>query len=261
MCKIISIVNSKGGVGKTSVTANLGIGLAREGYRVALIDSDPQGSLSVSLGYAEPDAMGVSLVTVLEMTVNGEAADPGFGMLHHAEGVDLMPGNIELSGFEVSLLTVMSREFLMKEYVEALKPLYDYIIIDCMPSLGALTLNALCAADSVLIPVQAAYLPVKGFMQLMRTIGNVKRRLNPELEIEGILLTMVDLRTNFARDICRELREQYGEKIHIFENEIPFSVRAAEATAEGVSIFSYDGKGKVAAAYEKLTKEVIGNGR
>ena len=183
------------------------------------------------------------------------------GILHHEEGIDLMPGNIELSGLEVSLVNVMSRERIMQEYIGMVRDYYDYILIDCMPSLGMITINAFACADSILIPVQAAYLPVKGLQQLIKTIGKVKRQINPKLEIEGILLTMVDSRTNYARDISAMLKEAYGSRVKIFENIIPISVRAAEISAEGVSIYKHDPKGKVASAYSSLTEEIITSAR
>ena len=181
------------------------------------------------------------------------------GIMHHDEGIDLMPGNIELSGLEVSLVNVMSRERIMQEYINVVKDFYDYILIDCMPSLGMITINAFSCADSILIPVQAAYLPVKGLQQLIKTISKVKRQINPKLSIEGILLTMVDSRTNYAKDISAMLRESYGSKVKIFANNIPISVRAAEISAEGVSIFEHDPRGKVASAYLSLTEEVLAN--
>jgi len=259
VCRVIAIANQKGGVGKTTTTGNLGIGLAKQGKKVLLIDADAQGSLTASLGYREQDALEVSLATVLGKLLQDEEIDPTEGILHHTEGVDLMPGNIELSGLEVSLVNVMSRERILQEYISIVRESYDYILIDCMPSLGMLTINAFACADSILIPVQAAYLPVKGLQQLIKTIGKVKRQLNPKLEIEGILLTMVDSRTNYARDISAMLQEAYGSRVRIFENIIPVSVRAAEISAEGISIYEHDPKGKVATAYLSLTKEVITN--
>lgn len=158
MCKVISVSNQKGGVGKTVTCVNLGIGLAREGKRVLLIDADPQGSLTISLGCQEPDKLEYSLATVMMKIINDEEFDATAGIIHHKEGVDILPGNIELSGLEISLIGVISRETILREYVESIRDQYDYIIIDCMPSLGMLTINALACADSVLIPVQAAYL-------------------------------------------------------------------------------------------------------
>ena len=259
MCKVIAIANQKGGVGKTTTTSSLGIGLARQGKKVLVIDGDAQGSLTASLGFTEPDKLEVTLANILEKVINDEEMEAGYGILKHEEGIDLMPGNIELSGLEVSLVNVMSRELVLRSYIEKAGDGYDYILIDCMPSLGMITINAFACADSVLIPVQAAYLPVKGLEQLIKTIGKVKRQINPKLEIEGILLTMVDSRTNYARDIITLLIETYGNRVRIFENSIPMSVRAAEMSAEGISIYEHDPKGKVARAYQSLTKEVLGN--
>ena len=222
-----------------------------------LIDADAQGSLTASLGYTEPDSLENTLATIMGKVINDEEITSIEGILHHKEGIDLMPGNIELSGLEVSLVNVMSREMVLRNYIKIVRNTYDYILIDCTPSLGMITINAFACADSILIPVQAAYLPVKGLQQLIKTIGKAKRQLNPRLEIEGILLTMVDKRTNYARDISVMLQEAYGSRVRIFSNHIPMSVRAAEISAEGVSIYSHDPQGKVAEAYLSLTKEVL----
>jgi len=257
MCKVITVSNQKGGTAKTTSCVNLGIGLASAGKKVLLIDTDPQGSLSISLGYPEPDEMENTLATLMMNIVNDEEFCLEDVLIHHEEGVDILPSNIELSAIEVSLVNVMSRELILRQLVERVRDAYDFIIIDCMPSLGMMTINALACADAVLIPVQAAYLPVKGLQQLIKTISRVKRQLNPKLKIEGILLTMVDNRTNYAKDICSMVYEAYSSSIKVFKTEIPMSVRAAEISAEGSSIYKYDPKGKAAYAYSELTKEVL----
>lgn len=257
MCKVIAIANQKGGVGKTTTAVNLGIGLAKAGKRVILIDADAQGSLTASLGYEEPDKIDYTLATVLAKIITEEDIDPQEGILHHVEGIDIMPGNIELSGLEISLVNIMSRELVLKEYLSMVKDSYDYVLIDCTPSLGMITINAFAAADSVLIPVQAAYLPVKGLEQLIKTVRKVKRQINPRLQIEGILMTMVDERTNYAKEIIALLSEGYGRDVRIFSNNIPLSVRAAEISAIGESIYKHDPRGKVAMAYQSLTEEVL----
>lgn len=256
---IMAIVNQKGGTGKTTTCENLGVGLAMERKKVLVVDTDPQASLTISLGYPIPDKLSLTLSDMMQKVMMEEPVVPGEGILHHQEGVDLMPANIELSGMEVSLVNAMSRETILKQYLDTIKKDYDFILLDCMPSLGMLTVNALAAADNVLIPVQAAYLPAKGLEQLLQTINKVRRQINPKLRIEGILLTMVDSRTNYSKDISNLIRENYGGKLKVYKTDIPRSVRAEEISAEGKSIFRHDPKGKVAEAYRMLTREVISN--
>lgn len=256
---VTAVVNQKGGTGKTTTCENLGIGLAMEGKKVLLVDTDPQASLTISLGYPVPDRISPTLSDLMTKIVSDQPIESGEGILHHPEGVDLVPANIELAGMEVSLVNVMSRESVLKQYLDSVKKEYDFILLDCMPSLGMLTINALAAADNVIIPVQAQYLPAKGLEQLLQTVNKVKRQINPKLRIEGILLTMVDGRTNYAKDISALIRENYGGKLKVYQTDIPRSVRAEEISAEGKSIFRHDPKGKVAEAYRVLTKEVLQN--
>ena len=256
---VIALVNQKGGTGKTQSTENLGIGLAKEGKKVLLVDMDPQGSLTISLGHPRADELPVTVADIMAKVLQEQPIEPGEGIIHHPEGVDLMPANISLSGMEVSLVNVMSREKVLKDYIDSVKQNYDYVLIDCMPSLGMLTVNALAAADKLVIPVQAQYLSAKGLEQLLQTVNKVRRQINPKLKIDGILLTMVDGRTNYAKDISNLIRDTYGSKLKVYKTEIPHSVRAAEISAEGKSIFAHDPKGKVAEAYKNLTKEVLKN--
>lgn len=254
---IIALSNQKGGTGKTTTCANLGIGLAQEGKRVLVVDNDPQASLTISLGWTQPDKLPVTLSTLMGRAIMDEPIRAEEAILHHSEGMDVLPASIELSGMEVSLVNAISRESVLRQVLEELSLRYDHMLIDCMPSLGMLTINALAAANSVIIPVQAQYLPAKGLEQLLQTVAKVRRQLNPRLKIDGILLTMVDSRTNFNREISALLRETYGGKIRVFATDIPHSVRAAEISAEGKSIFTHDPHGKVAEAYRALTKEVM----
>ena len=249
--RTIALVNQKGGVGKSTTAVNLGIGLARQGKKVLLVDADSQGNLTEMLGWQQPDKLEYTLSNLLEKVICDEPLNIEEGILHHEEGVDLIPSNIELSGMEVVLVNTMSRETVLRTYLNEIKRQYDYILIDCSPSLGMITLNALTAADKVIIPVQAHFLPVKGLEQLLKTVNKVKRQLNPKLQIGGILLTMVEGRSNFSKDIGRLLRESYGNKIKVYETEIPRGIKAAETSAEGKSIYAFDGKGKTAkAVYE-----------
>lgn len=261
MSKVIAIANQKGGVGKTTTTVNLGIGLVNEGKKVLLIDCDAQGSLTESLGFQNPDDLKTTLSTMMQKAINEEPFAKDEGIIHHSEGVDLVPANIELSGMETALVNIMNRERALKTYIDKVKDNYDYVLIDCTPSLGMLTINSLAAADEVIIPVQAHYLPAKGLEQLITTVGKVKRQINPDLKIGGILLTMVDKRTKFAKDVSGQIRFNYGKHLTIYKTEIPLSVKAAETSAVGKSIYTYDGNGKAADAYKEFTKEVLDGGK
>lgn len=257
MAHITALCNQKGGTAKTTTAVNLGIGLAREGKKVLLADLDSQGSLTASLGYQHPDRMENTLADILGRIISNEPVAPGEGIIHHTEGVDLLPANIELSGLEVTLVNTIGRETILREYLNSIRDQYDAILLDCCPSLGMLTINALAAADEVIIPAQAHYLSLRGMEQLIRTISNVKRKINPRLEIAGILITMADMRTNYSREIIDLLHNTYGNKLRIFDSIIPLSIRAAETSAEGRSIYLHDPAGKVSAAYAALTREVL----
>ncbi len=255
-CKVIALTNQKGGVGKTTTAVNLGVTLAQQGKKVLLIDADAQANLTMSLGYHRPDDLQVTLSTIMQDIIDDKSVDVTQGILHHGEGVDLLPSNIELSGLEVRLINAISRESVLKTCISEVKKNYDYVLVDCMPSLGMLTINALAAADSVVIPTQPHYLSAKGLELLLRSVSKVRRQINPPLRIDGILMTMVMPRTNISKEITATVRSAYGQKIKVFDTQIPHSIRAVEATAEGKSIFAYDKGGKVAAAYEQFGKEV-----
>ncbi len=255
---IYAVCNQKGGTAKTMTSVNLGIGLARAGKKVLLVDMDAQGSMTASLGFQQPDKLETTLATVLSSIINDSPLPDGFGILHHKEGVDLLPANIELSGMEVTLVNTMSRETILREFLKEVCGSYDVIVLDTMPSLGMLTINALAAADQVIIPCASQYLSIKGLEQLLRTIAKVRRQINPGLAIAGILVTMADMRTNYAKDIVELLHTTYDGKLRIFDSIIPLSVRASESSAEGKSIYLHDPAGKVAAAYQALVGEVMG---
>ena len=222
-----------------------------------MVDCDPQASLTESLGIHEPDSLKFTLSTVMENILNEQEFDALEGIIRHEEGVYLLPANIDLSGAEVALVGIMSSETILQEYLEMIRADYDFIVLDCPPNLGQLTLNALVSADYVIIPVQAAFLSAKGLEQLLRTIIKVKKRINHNLNIMGILITMVDWRTNNAKEIIDILKETYEEQIHFFKSIIPISVKAAEVSAAGISIYKYEKKSKVAKAYEQLVEEVL----
>lgn len=255
-CKVIALTNQKGGVGKTTTAVNLGVCLSKQGKKVLLVDADAQANLTMSLGYPRPDDLPISLATIMQDIIDDKPFDVQKGILHHSEGVDLLPSNIELSGLEVRLINAISRERVLTTCINEVKKNYDYVLVDCMPSLGMLTINALAAADSVVIPTQPHYLSAKGLELLLRSVSKVGRQINPHLRIDGILMTMVMPRTNISKEVTALVRRAYGQNIKVFDVQIPHSIRAVEATAEGKSIFAYDKGGKVAAAYEQFGKEV-----
>ena len=252
--RVIAISNQKGGVGKTTTTMNLGVGLAKAGKKVLLIDCDPQGSLTESMGYTSPDSYEITLSDLMQKVMENVELGNKEGILRHEENVDLIPANIELSGLESILV---SKKMVLKEVIKEMGRIYDYVLIDCMPSLGMLAVNSLAAANSVLIPVQAHYLSAKGLEQLLSTIAKIRLEINPDLEILGILITMVDKRTKFSKEIIDLISGTYGSNINIFAAEIPMSVKAAETSAEGISIYKYDKKGKASLTYLELTEEVL----
>lgn len=257
MAKVYAITNRKGGCGKSFTVASLGAGLARQGKKVLCIDADNSHSLTISMGVEHPELLEISTSTIISDIINKRSIDPKAGIIHHSEGVDLMPANSSLTGMELALASMIGRETILRQYVSKIRPLYDAVLIDTCPSMDLLALNALAAADKAIIPVVPKYLDAKGLELLLKSIAQIQEFINPNLTIGGILLTMVDLRTNLAKEIIKVIDEAYGEKIHIFKNHVPHSIRAAEACATGKSIFEYDPNGKVAAAYASLTKELL----
>ena len=256
-CKIIAISNQKGGVGKTTTTFSLGVALAKGGKKVLLVDADPQGDLTTYMGYYEQDNIPTTISTLIDRTINDIDANPQEAILEHKEGVHLIPSNLNLSMTEVNMFNAMSREYLMKNSLRGLQNNYDYIIIDCMPSLGMLTTNALAMANEVIIPVQSQYLSAKGMGNLLKTVSKVKRQLNNDLKVGGILLTLVDNRTALPKKIEQELEENYGNIVKIYDTQIPVAIKTAESTSTGKSIFAYDKSSKVAEAYTLFAREVL----
>lgn len=258
-CKVIAVTNQKGGVGKTTTTENVAIGLARNGCNALIVDFDPQGDLTSCLGWKNNDSLEHSVSSMLDDYINDNDINYESLILHHEEHVDLIPANIELADFEMRLVSVINREQTLSNCIEPLRNQYDYIFIDSPPSLGMLTVNALSAADEVLIPVQTQYLPAKGMTKLLQTVGKVQRKINSNLKITGIVMTLADLNTNLTKSTIETIRESFGKNIRVFDTIIPKATKASEASISGKSIYAYAKDSKVALAYSNLTKELINN--
>ena len=263
MSIIYAISNQKGGCGKTSLTLNLGASLARMGYKVCLVDCDPQGNMTMALGYQQPDELPVALPHIMnEIIRNGGKLDnseliKNREYILHAQGMDFVPSSIDLADTENVLINAISREYVLKKFINYIKGDYDYILLDTMPSLNFVTINALTAANRVLIPVQPQFFSAKGLEMLLSTIVNVQDNLNDKLTIEGALITMYDSRLNFHRQVLDIVNSAYGQYFRIFDTKIPVSVRVTETQAQNRSIFDLDPKGKIAEAYAAFTTELI----
>ncbi len=257
MTKIISIVNQKGGVGKTTTAINLGIGLQKLNKKVLLVDLDSQANLTIGMGF-DPEKIPKTIADIIYEKLNDDSikADKLKYVVLHKEGVDIIPSDMKLSGIENLMINAMNRENILKNILEEIGQDYDYILIDCLPSLGMLTINALAAADSVIIPVQAQFYSLKGMQQLMNTVAKIRRQINKQLKIEGILITMFDKRTNLSKEVAAALRKVYGNDIKVFDTVIGISTKAAEAPSQGMSLIKYDTKGEVSKNYEKLASEI-----
>ena len=255
-CKVIAIANQKGGVGKTTTTFNLGVALKNQGKRVLVVDADPQGDLTTYMGYNESE-LKTTLAQLMESVIYDSQLDTKQAILNNAEGIDLIPSDLDLSATEAMLVNAMSREVTLRTILNNVKKDYDYVLIDCMPSLGMLTINALSCSDKVVIPVQDHFLAAKGMGHLLKTVSRVKRTINPNLEVGGILLTLLNKRNNLSKETIQDLKETYGRAIKLYDTQIPLAVKTAESTSRGKSIFKYDKNSKVATAYEDFAKEVL----
>lgn len=260
-CKVIAITNQKGGVGKTTTTFNLGVALAKQGKRVLVVDVDPQSNLTTYAGWYDENELKYTLTDLMEQSMNDDEIKTKESILHHKENVDLIPSNLSLSALENSLTYAMSREYTLRNCLSSIKDDYDYILLDCQPSLGMLTINALASANSVIIPVQSEYFALRGMTDLFKIINKVRRQINPTLKIEGALLTLVDSRANLPKEIATQLKDNYGSILKLFNTQIPRAVKTAESTSSGGSVFTYDKSGTVANAYSSFAKEVLNDGK
>lgn len=250
MARIISVANQKGGVGKTTTTVNLGASLAFVGKKILLVDSDAQGNATSGMGIRKPDVThDIYDVLVNEVPIQ-DAIYPT-----SRENLDIIPATLQLAGAEIELTSMMARESRLKMALNEVKDQYDFILIDCPPSLGHLTINAFTASDSILIPVQCEYYALEGLSQLLNTVRLVQKHFNPELEIEGVLLTMYDARTNLGAEVVEEVRRYFQEKV--YDTIIPRNIRLSEAPSHGMSIIDYDIRSKGAEVYQALAKEVL----
>ena len=261
MGEIIAIANQKGGVGKTTTTFSLGVALRKQGNKVLLIDVDPQGDLTTCMGYYDQDKLQNTIATLMSDTIYDNEVAAEKAILHHKEGIDLIPANLDLSAIEFSLVNAMSREFTLKNSIRDIKDNYDYILIDCMPSLGMITINALACSDKIIIPVQGEYLAAKGMGHLLKTVSRIHKQINPNLKIGGVLLTLVDKRTNLSKQVRDTVNNNYGQYVKIYNTEIPKAVNTAKSTSTGKSIFEFDKNSPVALSYKELAKEVLDDER
>lgn len=250
MGKIISIVNQKGGVGKTTTSVNLACAVAESGKKVLLVDMDSQSNASTSYGVVPKKLSN----TVYDVLVNG--TDVKEAIVHtNFFGVDLLPSHIDLAGAEIEMVIMDSREYLLKNALNQVRHLYDFIFIDCPPSLGLLTLNALAASNSILIPIQPEYFALEGVSKLINTVRQVKKGINPSLYLEGVLLTMYDGRLNLTLQVADEVKKYFGDKV--YKNVIPRNVRLCEAPSHGMPVFAYDRYSRGALTYRELAREFL----